>query len=203
MSATNRGAKRMAFDFYPTPEKYVHSFLRKWKPEFLPNDKWLEPCAGNGAIIRAVNDYCSDREFVEPEWTAVEIQSIESIPRQTTLRGNIYAEWHQPQDFLTWQPNRNSRRKQFDVAISNPPFEIAMPIIEHSMELAHEVAMLLRLDYLGSQERADFHEANPADLYKLRSRPAFINGKTDSCEYAWFVWSDRAGVGGRWFMLDL
>ncbi len=204
MSSTNRGSKRMSEDYYPTPDWCVHALLKKLGRLF--GWDWLEPCAGDGAIIRAVTNFYRSNPgldtpirldkptvipYKEPRWTAVELRS-DAARQQMVLEPRV--EWIQPQDFLTWETEN-----RYDVVLTNPPFGLAMPFIIKSMKFADRVIMLLRLDFLGSLERAEFHKQHPADIYKLRRRPAFINGKTDSCEYAWFVWGDG---GGRWFMLD-
>jgi len=67
MSATGRGRERDEHDFYETPAWCVHRLLEA-VPQ-LPGGAWLEPCAGKGAIIRAVNEVRKD----PIHWTAVEI----------------------------------------------------------------------------------------------------------------------------------
>lgn len=183
MTATNRNAGvRRDADFYPTPEKSTLSILRALQLPFTAG--WLEPCAGDGAIIRATSMHFSNNRKM-PEWTAVELHERD---RQTSLLGSP-ADWICPQDFLTWQPKRD-----FNVAITNPPFSLAMEIIIHAMTMADILVFLLRLDWLGSRKRSAFHKKHPADIYVLSDRPF-----PDACEYAWFVW----GLGGgRWFLLD-
>lgn len=55
MSATNRGAKRVASDFYATPLETIYSFLDNYDG-IKPGDNILEPSAGNGNIIQALRD---------------------------------------------------------------------------------------------------------------------------------------------------
>ena len=58
---------------YPTPEWAVHRLLDTWEP---PGSVWLEPCAGEGAIISAVRSWCAAGEDRwNPKWEAVEIRS--------------------------------------------------------------------------------------------------------------------------------
>lgn len=79
----------------------------------------------------------------------------------------------------------------YDWVISNPPFNVCQPIIEHAF--VHSkigMAMLLRLSYLEPcNNRAAFLILNPPDQVIVLPRISFTgNGKTDSVTCAWFVW---------------
>lgn len=183
MSATNRGGEREENDFYPTPGYAVRDFLKVWQPPFTGG--WLEPCFGDGAIIRAVTEFYGEGRPM-PQWTAVELR-----PECNDLFGLLLPktiDWHCPQDFLTWQPDR-----RFSVCITNPPYSLAIEFIEKAMQISNRVAMLLRLNFLGSQKRRDWHKAHPADVYVLSERPKFKWKGSDSCEFAWFVWGEQGG----------
>jgi hypothetical protein len=85
--------------------------------------------------------------------------------------------------------------EKFDVAITNPPFRIALPVVKKCMELAKMTIMLLRLNFWGSDERQEFLERFPPRTLVLPNRPAFALNKegkpgTDSPEYAFMVWGD-------------
>lgn len=76
--------------------------------------------------------------------------------------------------------------------ITNPPFSLAQEFCDHALKHANEVMMLLRLNFLGAQKRADWWRKNePAALFILSKRPDFTGGGGDSCEYAWFYWGHR------------
>lgn len=79
-----------------------------------------------------------------------------------------------------------------DVIITNPPFSLAMEILEKSMKIVSEkgkVILLLRLGFLASDKRFDFMRGNPpTDMFVLHKRPSFTGKGTDSQEYGWFVW---------------
>jgi hypothetical protein len=81
-----------------------------------------------------------------------------------------------------------THREDFNVSIGNPPFGLALEFIEEQLRCADVVVNLLRLNFLGSQARAEFHRANRADVFVLPDRPSFTGKGTDSIEYAWFVW---------------
>lgn len=184
MSATNRkSGKRHDADFYPTPEYAVHALLKAWRPPFTGG--WLEPGCGDGAIIRAVSNYYANEQM--PEWTAIDIRGDALDFMQLPINAPE-VNWIVPQDFLTWKTE-----DRFSVCLGNPPFSLAREFIEHAMTTADRVAMLLRLDYMGTQDRHEFIKSINPDLYILSKRPF-----PDSCEYAWFVMD---GNGGRWFVV--
>jgi hypothetical protein len=173
MSSTNRGGQRIENDVYSTPAWCVHRLLEACP---LPAGRWLEPAAGEGAIIKAVNEKRSD-----VLWSAVDLRDtfadLQQIPvSQAILTGH---------DFLGLDM---SDLAPFDVILTNPPYSLAEEFVQRSLGLADNVAMLLRLNFLGSEARSDFLRRQPPDVYVLPNRPSFVGGKTDSCEYAWFVW---------------
>ena len=92
-------------------------------------------------------------------------------------------------DYLTHSPTLH-----YDLIITNPPFSLALEFLQKSLSEADTVIYLLRLNFLGSQKRRAFWQANrPSHVLVLSKRPSFTDdGSTDSIEYAWFCW-DRGG----------
>lgn len=196
MSSTNRGGQRSEADWYATPPWCVHRLLDEFELSYpdghpkrwqnLPGGRWLEPCAGDGEIIRAVNSRRSDIE-----WSACELRvnmqkHLQPLVRVSETSTLVMGDLLQTrlEDF---------GGKRFDVAITNPPFRIAMPIVRKCRELADMTIMLLRLNFWGSDDRQPFMWEHAPDTYVLPNRPMFsINKKgkpgTDSPEYAWMVW---------------
>ena len=85
---------------------------------------------------------------------------------------------------------------KFDVSIGNPPFRRAAEFIDWSLKYARITVMLLRLNYLGSDKRAEFMRTFAPDVFSLPNRPSFRPSKrglftTDSIEYGWFLWPDE------------
>lgn len=181
MSATNRGAKRRAADYYPTPAYCVERLLRYVK---LSGGRWLEPGAGSGAIIREVNALRSD-----VEWTAVEKygRSIPALVRALDGRGCLWRS-----DLLTEQVPTG-----FHVALGNPPYLYAADFIERTLELAVRVIFLLRLNFLASRKRCEFYRrVGVPDVYVIPDRPSFTGKGSDATEYAWMEfrpeWAGRS-----------
>jgi hypothetical protein len=143
----------------------------------------MDPCAGEGAIIRAV-------QKVRPGiiWTASELRA--EAEEELAATGASYV----IQDFL----DANYRPDPVDVIFTNPPFRLAQEFIDKSLTMAKQVVMLLRLNYLGSEKRAVFLREFHPDVYVLPNRPSFTDGETDSVEYSWIHWiSGRRARSGQ------
>ena len=162
MSSTNRGTVRQVNDHYDTPAYTIQSLLDNHMIAYPV----LEPCAGNLAIANILKSdevYTND---INPDSPAA-----------------------MNQDYLQFNERWYNR---YQTIITNPPFNIAIDIIKRALSDvvdSGEVIMLLRLNFLGSKKRHDFwQEYPPKFIYVLSNRPKFINNKSDSIEYAWFVW---------------
>lgn len=159
MSSTNRGTIRQVNDYYDTPDYTIQSLLDVHEIMYPV----LEPCSGNLAIVNMLRGgrvYTND------------------------INPNVPAEKHENYMDITYVP-------EVYTIITNPPFNIALDIIEKALDdiiIGGEVIMLLRLNFLGAQKRKEFWDNAPLKhIYVLSKRPCFINGKSDSIEYAWFV----------------
>ena len=182
MSSTNRGYDRHKSDYYATPVEDIKSFLKEFTTgfdqiidldnfNFTKNLDILDPCAGDLAYSKAI------KEYGFPDYNDIKTLDI---------RGDSLADIKA--DYLSWTPD-----KQYDLIISNPPFYLAIDFIRKALQDVKDgglVIMLLRLNFLGSQERLPFWKDNMANAAFVHSkRMKFIAGKSgDSCEYAHFVW---------------
>ncbi len=185
MSSTKRKKKGPAFDYYPTPKWCVKRLLEKVNFR-TANNYWLEPAVGDCSIVDAVNEFCETKNQSKPNWTGLEIQSsFENDIKQRNINYQIGNFFDRSLDL--GNPN---------VIITNPPFSSALEFIKRSMELQPEyICMLLRLNFLGSEDRSSFLRERTPDIYVIPNRPSFNGGKTDSIEYAWLVWSSRNNYG--------
>ena len=180
MSSTGRGPRMGGpEDFFTTPSWCVRRLLEEWQP---PGGLWVEPGAGNGAIIRAVNEMRSD-----VDWVAIEIREEERANLEATgarVYIDSYIDNADPGDIVA--------------VIGNPPFSLATEFIEQTRALAPlaPVALLLRTNYLGSENRAPFMRSFTPDLKQLPNRPSFFLRLTDSIEYSWFVWPNLTEARG-------
>jgi hypothetical protein len=178
MSSTNRNSNtRRADDAYYTPAWCVRALLRTVK---LPGGWWFEPAVGTGAIVRAVNDMRQD-----VQWTIADIvdrlPNPENVPFGYEPGACVFG--------TTYTANGFGWDRGEDVVITNPPYSRALDFVKGAMKDGKIVVMLLRLNWLASKARNRFLLDNPPSVYVLPKRPCFTgDGKTDSCEYAWFVW---------------
>lgn len=172
MSATNRGAERVICDFYPTPPAHVRRILARLG---LPGGRWLEPSAGDGAIIRAA---------ARPDvaWTACEIRP-EAKPALEATGARVVIG-----DFLA----ADLGAERFAAAVLNPPFTLALPFAMRCLELADNVLMLARLNWLESQDREPWLRRHTPDVFVIPDRPSFVGGGTDATAYAWMFWERGA-----------
>lgn len=176
MSATNRGAKRAAHDFYPTPESSVRSFLDNFPP-FKDGIDILEPGAGSGNIIKVL------KEYGEFNFDAIEIRP-EELKTLTEIGANTLIG-----DFLEMNIT-----KKYDLIIGNPPFNQAIDFVKKSLGLLKpngKLVFLLRTAFMESNRRYEFWQ-DPrhklSGLYTLHERPSFTGHGTDATSYSWFVW---------------
>ena len=158
MSATGRNhGERQKDDFYETPYWVTRAIL----PKLNLGKRVLDPFAGKGAILNIVkNEYkpiCCDTFGIELDAERA---------RAANMRGHCVFDGDAFNGTL-W-PDADS-------IATNPPYVDALKAILRS--LAHcsgDVAFLLRLNFLGAQERASFHKEHPADIFALPKRPGFV-----------------------------
>lgn len=199
MSSTKRGSERENNDFYESPAWTVHRLLEKYE---LPGGLWLEPCAGKGAIIKAVNLVRND-----VVWIANEIDRAHELDLHG-LQADVMSLFR---DALTLVA---PSEKAFDVIITNPPFNVAEEILRHMLTLGGLVIFLQRLNWCGGPRAELFEQLKPS-VYVLPDRPSFkettkikVDKKTgkkkkvttgqDSIEYAWYVFDGK----GQFCMLS-
>lgn len=180
MSSTNRknANKRHISDYYITPIEDIVIFLKEFNKiddVLLRDSLILDPCAGGDEDNPMSYPVALERLRIE-NW------GIYTIDIRKDSRADI------KEDYLKLEPN-----PVFDVVITNPPFNIALPIIEKAFEDCKDggyVIMLLRLNFLESKTRKSFFDKYmPKYIFVHHKRMSFTpDGKTDSIAYAHFVW---------------
>ena len=146
--AGSSGAPRSNLDFYQTPEQDVKKFLTG--SGLVPNvGLVLEPAAGDGNIVRCVEELRPNAKIVAGDITQREFE-LDYVA-----------------DFLT-QPFK----KEVDCIVTNPPFTHAEAFIRKGLEICNgDVIMLLKLPFLASQSRKDLYDmGHLRELWVSRSR---------------------------------
>lgn len=213
MSATNRGAERVAFDNYPTPGWCVRRMLEvaPWGVyDNVVRSTICEPCAGEGAIVHELR-----KAYPRAELLASDIRDTSAA---CTAAGASF--------------NRDDATKpvwgHVDFVITNPPFALWHPIAAAWLPRATWLALLLRVGAI-----AHLKGLPAPSLYVLPNRPSFVrtskcigggnnmggthacgwretsdpntpklvgcpqcggklqHSSSDSSEYAWFVWGPQ------------
>jgi hypothetical protein len=167
VSATNRGAEREPHDSYPTPRWAIRRLLEEVA---LPRGAWLEPCAGEGAIVREIAPYADEICAIEilpacrEPLTEALVQAGKSGVKKSGVKIDDYLVQKRP-------------RRRFNVVITNPPFSLGFEIAKKAVTEADFVVLLLRLNFLGSGDksgRSEWLRRHPPDVYVLPNRPAFV-----------------------------
>lgn len=201
MSSTNRSDSRDKHiaDYYVPPpldiQEFLDAFLANHEKLDLSDMNILDPCAG-------WNPYEEwEEEESTPEGGVVLVKktreehpmSYPSVlecyhPKRlitNDIRPDSPAQYHE--DFITYDI-----KSSFDMIITNPPFNLALPIIEKALDIlpvGGYCIMLLRLNFFGSKARKKFFETHmPIETYVHHKRISFAKGATDSIEYMHCVW---------------
>lgn len=164
MSSTN--GKVQPRELYPTPPEAVDALLAKLT--LRPNDRFLEPCRGTGAIYDKIALPESQKSFAEIQL---------GIDYLTADCGT--------QDVIITNPPFSLTEEFIRKSLGELAEDGTM-------------AYLQRVNYLGSKKRLPFwfEIGFPQKCPILVPRPKFVGGGSDSCEYAWFIWDrgNRFGI---------
>jgi hypothetical protein len=167
--------------FYETPAYYVEQLLQ----DIRPAGRIMEPCVGDGAISR----------FLQAD-SLNHVMTNDIDPRRAAdFRFDAAKPWPPVLDF------------DLDWVVTNPPFSLALPILQQALEHASAVALLLRISFfeptkdgirkgvkVWGRERF-LVEHPPMGLIYLPRYSFTGNGKSDSSTVCWGIWGDAAHLG--------
>ena len=210
MSSTNRSKLREEHkeDYYVTPPWCAREFLRAWE-EFYCN---VSNIASTNNYL--VLDPCAGGDRINPPTYPMVLQEWGINPVSMDIRSDSPCQFP-GEDFL----KADLMDLKFDMVITNPPYNLAVPMIERALAVTKPmgwVVMLLRLNFFGSQKRSTWWQTHmPNCIFSHSRRPGFYpdNWKelmpwlekkgTDSCEYAHFVWQKTNTSGPyRGFIIE-
>jgi hypothetical protein len=157
MSATNRGSQRIDDDWYETPAWCTRAILRELRdyPQLRKDrPRVLDPAAGRGAILDVVR-----QEIPEADCRGFEIDPARAAESHSQCADALTTRWP----------------LGVDLVLANYPFSLAMEFVKRAEDQAPHVlrCALLRLGFLSSQERAQYHRDVASRLYILDRRPSF------------------------------
>lgn len=168
-------SKRRALDNYPTPATAVHALLDHAEREgwIGAGSEVLDPACGAGSIL----DVARERGH-----------STRGLELHAGRAAQAQARGHRVQrvDALSapW-PGCN-------VILMNPPYSHAEAFLSLALGVyrgrSRVICALLRMTFLGSVRRIDFHRAHPAQLLVLSRRMSFNGEGRDNSDSAWFCW---------------
>jgi hypothetical protein len=121
---------------------------------------WLEPCAGEGAIVRVLA-----QSGVADHIVASDIRDCKAEQYAAGADRASVADYATPF-------NEGSVPPRYHVAITNPPYNLADAIVRNMLLVADYVAILTRQGFVG-HERASWMRTNMPDTYELPDRPSF------------------------------
>lgn len=183
LKGASRAAKRLDGDFFETPAWVTRAIV----PLLPASDTVFDPCAGKGALLRALPHI--DRQGLELNAERAAFACSDDGGALNVICADaLVCDWNHPH-----------------LVVMNPPFSKAQEFVEAALDRVERggaVFALLRLGFVAGLRRVAFHRSNPADVYVLPRRPSFTgDGKTDGSEYAWFAFGP--GRGGRWSVLSV
>lgn len=179
MSSTNRGRERNLDDFYVTQpqltQRITETIDSKFKFKNSKSTTIIDLGCGTGNFL----DAC------KKTWSNAKIIGIEKnleLAKEAHRRGH---------DIIISDAINEAVNIDDAIVIGNPPYNQADQFILKWLPHCRLIIFLLRLNFLGGKKRYDnLWSKYPASyIWVLPRRPSFTpDGRTDSIEYAIFVW---------------
>ena len=173
MSKTKRPKRDGELDQYFTRDDVARACVKMLPIQ--PGESVLEPHAGGGAFLRALvatgaDLYAYDRDLSPSDRWGVQVSGM----------------WEG--DFLSVEPDPGGY--VFDWIVGNPPYNEAEAHIRKALQLAPNVAFLLRAGLMTPLKREGLRREFPVDEFHLLApRPPFGDTMSvDGTEYALHVW---------------
>jgi N-6 DNA Methylase len=157
---------RHADDFYRTPAWAVKAIWDHVTWSYSGYTRIiLDPCCGDGAILNVARNHFAQTIGIEINEQRAKAALISSIGGDEGLESKITVT-----DALDLDPWPKA-----DIVLTNPPYKLAEYFVQKSLrQLPNAIhAFLLRIGFLASIERAEFHKQYPSDVYVLSKRPEF------------------------------
>ena len=180
--------ERAQGDYYSTPPNEVLNILHTYKPDFT-GDTILEPCAGEGHMASAIQEYIKENNFNNSILICTEFQE-----RENKFKNEIKIAYGEEFDFLS--DDYLILEDRIDWIIMNPPYATIEPFMIRALDIAQKgVIMLGRIQCLEGESRYEnvFMENPPTYVYTYVDRiQCWKNGQkptgSSAQGYSWFIW---------------
>lgn len=166
--------ERRPLNFYPTPEELTRAILPRLE-RFKHGGSILEPCCGDGAISKILNE-------------------AGHIVRSYDIENYGFEGCHGIENFL----DRKTVRKDCKAIVTNPPYDkrgnLTVEIVRHAIKLMEanrgSVFMLLRSNWNTASTRRDLYEHPFVGKHNMLWRPYWTEERKASPmhNYSWFEW---------------
>ena len=185
------------YDCYPTPAWVVELLLLQYLPTDLMYrggvyrpSKILEPCCGSGNLCAALHKWAPNAQITGLE---IDPRFIEEGETRSEAWGTLTQG-----DAVAWAATNS---ELYPLIITNPPYAYEMPVklfwaLWPHVNTGGKLALLLRLDWLGSRSRRAVFDEQMPDVVVVADRVKFDPCGDQAPFYvAWFVWTKGAGAG--------
>lgn len=162
MSAEGRGARGIELDNYPTPSWCVRRMLEAapWNAEGAATRPILEPCAGEGAIVRELKKAYPSSELCAWELRDTRAALYSAGANLTWIGDALASGTHWP-----------AIEYGMGLCLTNPPFTLWHEFAKRAVACSRWTALLLRIGALAHCRR---HGLPTPSLYVLPDRPSFV-----------------------------
>jgi hypothetical protein len=167
-----------AFEWYPTPDPLTRFLLRHLPTKPSRVEQWLEPCVGDGAIVRVLRDHGyggAVTNDLDTRWGA--------DYHEDACAPTLYAQ------------------TAADLIVTNPPFTLAFPMLERFLAAAPVVAVFHRVTLMEPLKTPgpgqEFFRAHPPTMvlhcprFAHRRSQKTGDWSTDSAHSVWSIWDQR------------
>lgn len=187
--------EREALDYYSTPTEEVINAM--FAADICLEDKIvLEPCVGGGHMMEGILSYENTINQIPLKIIGTDIKD------RGYLKEGIELTYGEQCDFLS----DDYPIERADLIIMNPPYATIEPFVIRALEIAPEVLMLGRTQFLEGGGRYDnIFKNNPPDrIFQYVDRiQCYKNGDTSitgssAQAYAWFYWNRREPYTGTY-----
>lgn len=169
-------------EFYPTPASVTQQ-LFKTSPWLAVDGLWLDPCVGDGALVRDAAPFLKNAT-----WDVCDLLSEDLLA--PNFGGAHIRQAYFGKTFLTHAPTN----RQYVSALINPPFSQWTNFVERALLMSDRVIVLGAMTVFGSTLRLEWWRHMQKYLvleHVIVPRPRFRMKCSDSVDYEWIVFDRK------------